>query len=78
MFNNTIVFFLFFCSVYIGYSQTNDYERSYSNWFDQLIGVDNSSLYYGIDYVEKHKTMKSFRLFVIDFFESYYDKCQIV
>ena len=57
MFNSTTIFFLFFCSVYIVHSQSNDYEKDSFNWFDQLIGVDNSGLYYGIDYVEKHKTI---------------------
>ncbi|MGI9550722.1 MAG: hypothetical protein ACR2MT_05940 [Aurantibacter sp.] len=36
--------------------QVKTYEADYYNWFDGIIGVENSELHHGIVYVEKHRT----------------------
>ncbi|PCJ94937.1 MAG: hypothetical protein COA50_11180 [Flavobacteriaceae bacterium] len=41
------------------YCQDNQNQAQYYNWFDELVGVENTELYNGIVYVEKYRTINS-------------------
>ena len=53
------VFFLFFvlcCS--FSFSQSNQVESHYYNWFDQIVGIANTALYNGVEYIETHRSTR--------------------
>lgn len=57
--SNAIFIALLFSCIYSNtvYSQNNQDETKYHNWFDSLVGVENTELYNGIVYVEKYRTI---------------------
>ncbi len=69
-------FFLIFvlcCS--FSYSQSNQVESQYYNWFDQIVGIANTALYNGVEYIETHRTTRENHKFLgsVEFVEGTVD-----
>ncbi len=51
------LFFLFFHTFHISIAQPTQEEKSLYSWFDKEMGVENTRLWNGVEYVEKHRTV---------------------
>lgn len=59
LYHTKLVFFLFFvlrCT--FSFSQSNQVESHYYNWFDQIVGIANTALYNGVEYMETHRSTR--------------------
>lgn len=50
------LFFVLCCS--FSFSQSNQAESQYYNWFDQVVGIENTTLYNGVEYIETYRSSR--------------------
>lgn len=53
-----ILLLIFICQTILVFSQIKQSHNDYYNWFDEVVGVDNTSLFSGIVYKEKYVKLK--------------------
>lgn len=51
------LFFLFFHTSEVSLAQVTQEEKNLYSWFDKEVGVENTRLLNGVEYVEKHRTV---------------------
>ena len=61
-------FFILFTS--ITYAQGSDPESSYYKWYDEIVGIENTPLFNGVEYIEGYKTTRENHKFFIN--QSFY------
>ncbi|MCH9659315.1 MAG: hypothetical protein K0U54_00230 [Bacteroidetes bacterium] len=54
-----------FCILH-AHSQTSSLEKEYHIWFDAQVGIENTSLFNGAEYIEGYKTTRNQHKFFID------------
>ncbi len=59
----TSLFFCLFLSNYSVIGQSNQVEKNYYKWFDQAVGLENTSIFNGTRYVKKYRTEEGIHKF---------------
>lgn len=52
------LFFLLICFTGLVFCQNNQSQKEYYNWFDEIVGADNTNLFSGIEYREEYRKLK--------------------
>ena len=60
-----IIVFFFILNSITFLAQTNSNQKNYYNWFDAVVGVENTGIYNGIEYNKKYRTLKGSHEFYI-------------